>query len=440
LKLIARLPSEKFERMADKFKSALRVVRARLAKQRNGNNGRSVPKTEFQQILEECLAKLSSGTATVEECLARYPQHAGELRPLLRTVYFLNFKRDEQPALAYNVPTRAGLARFLPSVLMQPLGNPNLVWRTSVVFAMLAVAVLVTGTASAQFALPGDAFYGWKRASEDVWRTLSSDRVATELAISNRRISEVLAVANDPELSHSAMEGYLESLDRLKSVEDEGTITRIASVLVLQHGVLRQAGIVAIELDNHLVRELKVLPPSAVATRIPATDVPPPTSPPSQSNPTDPEPAGPKPTKPDTDPTEPPATQPPATEPPTTQPPVTQPTPIVTEPPVTQPTPIITEPPVTEPTPIVTEPPPTEVPTEPPPTSVPTEPPPTSVPTEPPPTSIPTEPPPVPTETEATPVPPNPNVITPEGTTVPEGAPTATDAPVSATDTDTPGP
>lgn len=41
---------------------------------------------KISNALEESLALMEQGKATLEECLARYPQHAAELRPLLTTV------------------------------------------------------------------------------------------------------------------------------------------------------------------------------------------------------------------------------------------------------------------------------------------------------------------------------------------------------------------
>lgn len=39
--------------------------------------------TDFDGILDQCLADLASGQATIESCLKRYPNHAGQLSPLL---------------------------------------------------------------------------------------------------------------------------------------------------------------------------------------------------------------------------------------------------------------------------------------------------------------------------------------------------------------------
>jgi hypothetical protein len=385
LKLIAGLPTDIIDRMADKFKSAIRALQARGMEPRRDNGIEAARKTEFQQILEECLTKLVDGTSTVEESLARYPEHANELRPLLRTVYFLNFRREEKPAPVYETPVRANITRFLKPRPSRSW-NPTLFWRTAVVFAVLAIAVLVTGTASAQSALPGDTFYGWKRLSEEVWRAFSTDRVATEIAISNRRISELIAVADDPALSDSAMKDYLETLDRLKSVQDEKTLTRIAPVLKSQHEALEDVGIAASELETYLVVDLGVLP-ATVASQVPPTDSPESTTDTAQEPVQEPDPTEPKPDEP-------------------------------------------------EPTAVPTEPEPTSVPTEPAPT-VPTEPEPTSVPTEPESTSVPTEATPVPTEPETTPVPNEPGTtpqINDSGAT-----PVPTEPPATPVPTDAPG-
>jgi hypothetical protein len=51
---------------------------------------------EFSHALEESLILLEEGTSTLDECLARYPQHAADLRPLLELV--LGVRRVPLPA------------------------------------------------------------------------------------------------------------------------------------------------------------------------------------------------------------------------------------------------------------------------------------------------------------------------------------------------------
>lgn len=65
--------------------------------------------TSFQYILEECLTALSNDTATVDECLARYPQYAEQLKPLLGTIRYLKLGRSVKPSLAFKSYSRVHL-------------------------------------------------------------------------------------------------------------------------------------------------------------------------------------------------------------------------------------------------------------------------------------------------------------------------------------------
>ena len=95
-------------------------------------------------------------------------------------------------------------------------------WRTAMVSLVLAFAFLVTSTVHAQSAMPGDAYYEWKRTSELAWRALAPDSVAIDIILTKRRLDEWIAVSNDPVLSVSAMNDYQEALSRLKLMSSHG--------------------------------------------------------------------------------------------------------------------------------------------------------------------------------------------------------------------------
>lgn len=44
----------------------------------------------FESVLDLCVQQIVSGTATVEQCLARYPEHRDELEPVLRAAFALS--------------------------------------------------------------------------------------------------------------------------------------------------------------------------------------------------------------------------------------------------------------------------------------------------------------------------------------------------------------
>jgi RNA polymerase sigma-70 factor (ECF subfamily) len=242
----------------------------------------------FQRILEECLMRLSNGIFTLDEYLLLYPEYATQLSPLLETALLLNLGRDVVPLSTFTAYTRSAVIQYMRSHPRQPQIVMPMFQRTALTFAMLVAAFLVTGTAHAQSALPGDSFYSWKRTSEQVWRAFSLDPVASDITLAERRLNEWIAVANDPTRSSGAKSDYLEVLARLESTKDVENLTLIVPALQLQQQTLDDAGLTTSELDNYLI-DVADTPPVdtpiqgipteivSIATEIPpaATEVPP---------------------------------------------------------------------------------------------------------------------------------------------------------------------
>ena len=232
--------------------------------------------TSFQYILEECLTALSTDTATVDECLARYPQYAEQLKPLLGTIRYLKLGRSVKPSLAFKSYSRVHLTQHLHF-------NPRrsqwsqFFWRITMTFAVLMAALLVTGTVHAQTVLPGDNFYSWKRASEEVWRALSINSINADIALSERRLNEWVAVADDPKLSSEAMLDYFEELDRLKQKETVETHSFIAPIIRTHHEILDDAGLPGADLVESYVALQATPIPVATATKFFVTNTPNPT-------------------------------------------------------------------------------------------------------------------------------------------------------------------
>jgi hypothetical protein len=183
--------------------------------------------TEFEQVLDECLYDLEQGASNVEGCLARHPKHAAQLEPILLIAEGLEQGRALEPAPAFKARARAKLTMHMQAHPRRSTRAGFAFWRFATSFTMLVLAMLVAGTAYAQSALPGDLFYAWKLTSERVWRVVSPDPISTDLAIANRRIDEMNAVANDPVRSALALEGYQEVLTRLQSEVDPETLKQI---------------------------------------------------------------------------------------------------------------------------------------------------------------------------------------------------------------------
>ena len=154
----------------------------------------------FASILDECFTALQRGE-TVEACLARYPQHADELRTHLHLAQRLTRTPPHEPRPAAQA---AAWHQFRAQAQERRLGHKphisfSIGWlRPLTIAAALVFAVLgATGgtVLASQDALPDSPLYRVKLATEDarVWFTFDDNRKA-ELLLdqSNQRTDEVM--------------------------------------------------------------------------------------------------------------------------------------------------------------------------------------------------------------------------------------------------------
>lgn len=169
--------------------------------------------------LEACLRALEDG-ATIEECVARYPELADDLRPLLQVAERLQDAPHATPSYAFREATRQrllGLGR--PTVDRVAVDGRvydgpvaaswdrarralwNLHLRPAVVGAIAALLLVVllmnTAVSAAATSLPDSPLYPVKRASEQMQLAFTDDdwnRVQLHLKLADRRLSEAVAV------------------------------------------------------------------------------------------------------------------------------------------------------------------------------------------------------------------------------------------------------
>ncbi len=137
--------------------------------------------TEFEKVLQECLLTLERGDSDVDECLSRHPRHALQLKPILLTTEYLERGRKARPSAAFKARVRAKLTQQMRAHPRKRTQFNFMFMQLAANFAVIVLAFLVVGTAYAQSAFPGDAFYNWKLTSENVWRAVSPDPVGTDL-------------------------------------------------------------------------------------------------------------------------------------------------------------------------------------------------------------------------------------------------------------------
>ena len=150
---------------------------------------------QFNNILDECLERLLTGQETVEQCLQRYPEHATELEPLLRTATIMKKAVDVEPSADF----RARARYQLQSMMAESKAPRRAVrfaprWAIAVCAVML-VFVLGGGTVlAANGSMPGSPLYAVKLATENLSIKLAgSEEKKAELYVTmaNQRVTEM---------------------------------------------------------------------------------------------------------------------------------------------------------------------------------------------------------------------------------------------------------
>ena len=205
---------------------------------------------ELEAILDDCLQLMRTQGYSVDQCLARYPEQAEQLRPLLISAERLSHGRTVSPRPAFRAATRARLIEHAEarrprmSIVLRPA------WQLATAIAVLALVMLASTTAVAQNALPGEPHYGWKLSSEHVWRTVATDPVSVDLKLADRRATELTKVVRSGPLEEKARSEFHEVLSRLEAEKGPENSARIDQALLAHQKKLSDAGINDEKLDN----------------------------------------------------------------------------------------------------------------------------------------------------------------------------------------------
>jgi hypothetical protein len=213
---------------------------------------------ELDLILDDCLAQLQSGQS-LESCLARDPEHADELRPLLelatavralpeprarpsavragrwRMLDAVDAKSGSQPV------SRAILSRYTERFISRIIGKENRNMTLVTRFAMLAlvVALLLSGGRAiivSSDALPGDTLYPLKLAVEEARLRLTTDqdeREQLKLERQAERQAEVQELLQRGREAEVRFWGELLALDG-ESWDVSGLVVKLDAATVVQ--------------------------------------------------------------------------------------------------------------------------------------------------------------------------------------------------------------
>ncbi len=166
-------------------------------------------KQNFQAILDECWRDIEEGRATIESCVARYPQQAEKLEAFLRLAERLRAIPQPELSASDMAAIEARMLRLAEELRQNRQARPQpeaklpffslLTRAAALALAMvLAVAVLGAGLVFASaHSLPGSPLYGVKRTVEQAQLALTlnqAERSVFHLTLANRRLGEVITL------------------------------------------------------------------------------------------------------------------------------------------------------------------------------------------------------------------------------------------------------
>jgi hypothetical protein len=153
---------------------------------------------EFDNILDDCLEQLLDKSQTLEQCLARYPEQATALKPLLETALLV-----KETSAIYPDPEFRTRARYQFHAALREMPAKRLFlwprWATAV--AAVVILLLAGGgtVAAARNSMPDGLLYPVKLATEQVQLAFTpSDIGKAELyaKLADRRVAEIASVAS----------------------------------------------------------------------------------------------------------------------------------------------------------------------------------------------------------------------------------------------------
>ncbi|MCI0394751.1 MAG: hypothetical protein L0332_06300 [Chloroflexi bacterium] len=202
---------------------------------------------KLERALDDCLEHLvreqsraGDKRSGMEKCLEQYPDLARELRPLLLAAQQVAPGRLVRLAPAARQQARA---RLLAHMQARPRGAPAARLRLAYALAMVALIFLTAFTTAAQAALPGNRLYGWKVASEQLWRAVHPDDLAADLILTERRADELIWVSGDPIAEPLARQNYQVALERLATYTGQDEQATIQQTLLTQREKFDQASL-----------------------------------------------------------------------------------------------------------------------------------------------------------------------------------------------------
>jgi hypothetical protein len=207
---------------------------------------------DFDSILNECIEAIVNEGATVESCLRFHPQYAGELKPLLETVYLASGAASVKPRNDFRIKARYEFQEALREREPRPERRGFMWWRPQWVVTLVSVLVLLAGgsgtVAAASGSMPDEPLYPVKLATETVRLALTPSEIGKAevyASIIDERIEEIARMAEEG-----------------KEKELEETTGRLTEQLVVMNGLVGMGGDAAAALEAPVTPRITAPPPA----------------------------------------------------------------------------------------------------------------------------------------------------------------------------------
>jgi hypothetical protein len=169
---------------------------------------------KLEDIFNECYERIRSGES-LKSCLKRYPKHAAELEPLLKTVFDIGRRASYiHPRPEFKHWARVNLEgiRHHARQQRQPAKPGPFIWRQSWSVAVAAVLIIVlTGSSTviaSSNALPDEPLYPVKLATEDMklaFAVSDTQKAQVHTQLAETRAVEVETMADQGKTEYAAM-------------------------------------------------------------------------------------------------------------------------------------------------------------------------------------------------------------------------------------------
>ena len=165
---------------------------------------------EFANIFAECLERVLAGGETIEQCLASFPEHAAELKPLLQTALDAKETLEIVPRPEFRERARYQILTELRDMEERKQRRFSLfAWQPRWATAVVAVLVLLMASggtvAAAGNSMPDQTLYPVKLATENVRMALIPSKLGKAeyyAELVDRRVGEIVNMADKGKLEH----------------------------------------------------------------------------------------------------------------------------------------------------------------------------------------------------------------------------------------------